>query len=220
MNNSMNLRLMTLAVLCAALGAVGCSDDDAPAPANDSGTGSLDANMTGTDAGHDANQPNNEAGIVDSGPGGMCLSTSDMQALGFMNYQDAGKTTANVAADCAIAVAILGSYRCDGGTQEQCVTQCFAERTEMRLSAGCTGCVLLGVQCAQTNCIGDCASDPNSLACQRCQCGLTGGPNCRAMVAACTGIPTTACDFPDAGAPATDAGPGTTDAGTDAGPAT
>lgn len=132
--------------------------------------------------------PVGTGGSAGSSSGGKCNNTADKAALD-ATY-DAGKVS-DVAGDCAVGCL---------GKPDPCVQECIVKGTG--LSQDCAGCLAASADCSKKNCLMDCVSDPGSVQCQICQCGLKPGQsvNCLLAYETCSGIANTVCsNIPEAG---------------------
>ncbi len=208
MNNAISRALMVLS-MAALVGTVGCGDDDVTP--TDSGPGPSDAGPGMTDAGpgmmDGAVMVDAGPGMTDSGvpPTMQCINATDPAAL-MRSYADGGAVDPDggmgssfraLAGACGLACVTDPDHA-------TCVATCLTTRTGGAVSMACNLCYGVASECSATNCLSECttAAGPTAPACVACQCGAAA---CIPNLAACTGIPTTACDPPDGGV-AVDAG--------------
>lgn len=204
MNNAISRALIVLA-MAALVGTVGCGDDDGTPV--DSGTAPRDSGPGMTDAGPGMMMDGMVA-MVDAGPGmtdgggtpGMgCINATDPAAL-MANYADGGAVDPDggMGSSFRTLAGVCGLSCITAADIPACVTTCLRARTGNAVSEACATCYGISVECTAAMCSAECttAAGPTAPACIACQCGAAA---CIPDLATCTGIPTTACDTPDAG---------------------
>ena len=92
---------------------------------------------------------------------------------------------------CVMPRVVAGSGPGSAGFVEG-VAECLSEKT--RLSTGCTTCYARNAECSFKDCGILCLPDPEAVECRDCRCGRTGGADCFASLAECTGVPSDYCD--------------------------
>lgn len=153
--------ISTLLVVFFTLGlAIGCSDDDDP-PAKDMTVAkdmAVDKTVTQKEGGTTEAGPSDGSMSKDWNTSGKCANAADAALLDTKAKRD--KVTAT-AQSCG-----LGCLNSDAGAAT-CSAACVATGTG--LSTGCAGCYAGIILCTATKCLAQCAVDPTSAACLKCQ---------------------------------------------------
>ena len=131
-------------------------------------------------------QTNTETEQATSEELGLCVNDDDLAGLS-QTYGDENKTVDDVLESCVFGCL----YSPERGP---CVTDCLVAGTEDNVSRDCASCYTDGVLCLITNCLNECASDPDSAECVACMCGDNPeGLNCVTVTDECSGLDVGGC---------------------------
>jgi hypothetical protein len=134
---------------------LGCDDDEGTDDPVDSG---VPTNDTGT--------PTNDAAAnADGAAAAGACNASDIAAVDVEQFGTAGNQT------LSDATKYCAQMECASETDiPACMATCLSATADGKVSSACQQCYVATVLCAASNCMSDCASDPNGVACATCRC--------------------------------------------------